>query len=64
MFQEGTLNPKWNQMFKFDIKKGTEDLEILVLDRDLYASDDFLGRVVIPLSTLNDQMKMDTWYDL
>lgn len=32
VFQEGTLNPKWNSMFKFDIKKGTEDLEILVLD--------------------------------
>jgi len=43
------LNPKWNQTFKFDIKKGDEDLEVLVLDRDLYAADDFLGRVVIPL---------------
>lgn len=51
-------------MFKFDIKKGSEDLEILVLDWDLYAADDFLGWFVIPLSTLNDQMKMDTWYDL
>jgi len=30
-------------MFKFDIKRGNEDLEILVLDRDLYAADDFLG---------------------
>jgi len=54
VFQEGTINPKWNQTFKFDILNGSEDLEMLVLDRDLYASDDFLGKVTIPLSTLKD----------
>ena len=64
VFQEGTLDPKWNQTFKFEIRSGKDDLEVLVLDRDLYASDDFIGRVMIPLETLKDQMKMDTWYDL
>lgn len=63
-FVETTLNPKWDENFKFDIKTAREPLEILVLDRDLYAADDFQGKLSLRLSDFKDQMKMDKWYDL
>lgn len=63
-FVEATLNPKWDETFKFDIKTAKDQLEILVLDRDLYAADDFQGKLSIDLMDFRDQMKTDKWYDL
>lgn len=63
-FIEATLNPKWDETFKFDIRTGKDPLEILVLDRDLYSADDFEGKLSLNLMDFRDQMKMDKWYDL
>ena len=63
-FMESTLNPKWDETFKFDIKTGKEPLEILVLDRDLYSADDFEGKLSLDLLDFKDQMKVDKWYNL
>lgn len=61
---ESTLNPKWDETFKFDIKNGKDTLEILILDRDLYSADDFQGKLTLNLMDFRDQMKTDKWYDL
>ena len=63
-FVESTLNPKWDETFKFDVKTSRDPLEILVLDRDLYAADDFEGKLSLGLVEFKDQMKVDKWYDL
>lgn len=63
-FVEATLNPKWDETFKFDVKTGKDNLEILVLDRDFYNADNFEGKLVLNLSEFKDQMKVDKWYDL
>lgn len=63
-FVESTLNPKWDESFKFDIRNGKDFLEVLVLDRDLYAADDFQGKLSLNLMDFKDQMKTDKWYDL
>lgn len=63
-FMESTINPKWDETFKFDIRTGKEPLEVLVLDRDLYSADDFEGKLSLNLMEFKDQMKVDKWYDL
>ena len=63
-FVESTLNPKWDETFKFDVKTAKDPLEILVLDRDLYSADDFQGKLTLNLMDFRDQMKTDKWYDL
>jgi len=68
-FQTGTkyktLNPKWkNQVVHFlvDIKPHQE-LRVEVFDEDTLSSHDFLGRCVIPLSTIKQGLN-DWWLDL
>ncbi len=63
-FVESTLNPKWDETFKFEIKTGKDHLEILVLDRDLYAADDFQGKLTLNIMDFKDQMKIDQWFQL
>jgi hypothetical protein len=63
-FTESTLNPKWDETFKFDVKTAKDPLEILILDRDLYSADDFEGKLTLHLMDFKDQMKVDKWYDL
>jgi hypothetical protein len=52
------------QNCKFDVKTGKDNLEILILDRDLYNADNFEGRLILNLNEFKDQMKVDKWYDL
>ena len=39
-------------------------MRLVVMDRDVFGSDDFEGEVQIPLTDLMDQMKHDIWLDL
>jgi hypothetical protein len=61
---ERTTSPVWNEMFTFNIAKGTEELLVEVLNRDVFRSNDFLGQVRIPLSLLKNQMKHEQWFKL
>ena len=49
---QGTLNPKWNQIFRFDLDDNPFDdaLEIEVLDWDLETDDDTMGHFSVPLT--------------
>ena len=49
------MNPIWEESFTFDIFKGDEVLKVLVMDKDIYKSDDFEGQCFIPLSLLKNQ---------
>jgi len=59
--QYKTLNPEWNEMFHFDVKDIHDQLDLLVYDEDRHG-EDFLGRIVIPLLSINN--KRMVWYQL
>lgn len=63
-YKKTTLSPVWNESFTFDIHHGRDALKITVMDKDTFGNDDFDGQCLISLSTLKDQMKHDSWYDL
>lgn len=47
------LNPRWNSSpFLFPIHSPNEDLLLEVYDDDMLSGDDFIGRMVIPLSNI------------
>nr|XP_042117720.1 multiple C2 and transmembrane domain-containing protein 1 isoform X13 [Peromyscus maniculatus bairdii] len=48
------LNPEWNKVFTFNIKDIHSVLEVTVYDEDRDRSADFLGRVAIPLLSIQN----------
>uniref|UniRef100_A0A8C9ZHF7 Intersectin 2a n=1 Tax=Sander lucioperca TaxID=283035 RepID=A0A8C9ZHF7_SANLU len=53
-----TLNPKWNFNCQFFIKDLYQDvLCITVFEKDQFSPDDFLGRIEVPLATINKDME-------
>mmetsp|Transcript_17478 Transcript_17478/g.28709 ORF Transcript_17478/g.28709 Transcript_17478/m.28709 type:complete len:431 (-) Transcript_17478:284-1576(-) len=63
-----TVNPIWNAEFicKWDEEPERPDvLNVVLYDKDMFTSDDYLGEVVITLSdlTLTDGLS-DAWYNL
>ncbi|XP_043920068.1 multiple C2 and transmembrane domain-containing protein 1 isoform X1 [Protopterus annectens] len=48
------LNPEWNKVFTFNIKDIHAVLEVTVYDEDRDRSADFLGRVAIPLLSIQN----------
>ena len=36
----------------------------MVVNKDIYATYDLIGKAVVPMAYLNDQMKHDDWFDL
>ena len=65
-----TLNPVWNESFDIALLtsstvEGAEGcLELHVLDWDLIGTNDFLGKVLVPLSYLRDQNVHQDWWPL
>jgi len=51
---KSTVNPVWNEKFKFAVKTGNEILEIDIMDYDFMSTDDSIGKVKVPLSLLRD----------
>ncbi len=68
---EKTLNPKWiGQKFVFDVpqeaahsKRGFR-LRILILSRNPFKLNDFVGQADIPLSVLQDEQERHGWFPL
>ncbi|KAK2118112.1 Multiple C2 and transmembrane domain-containing protein 1 [Saguinus oedipus] len=48
------LNPEWNKVFTFNIKDIHSVLEVTVYDEDRDRSADFLGKVAIPLLSIQN----------
>eukprot|EP00743_Colponemidia_sp_Colp-15_P009840 GILK01010781.1.p1 GENE.GILK01010781.1~~GILK01010781.1.p1 ORF type:complete len:587 (+),score=83.73 GILK01010781.1:230-1762(+) len=57
-------NPVWNEAFGFNITEGRSYLQVVVMNKDKFGSDEFIGQVAIPLSELKDQLKHDEWHVL
>ncbi|KAK2842232.1 hypothetical protein Q5P01_012432 [Channa striata] len=49
-----TLNPEWNKAFTFPLKDITDVIELTVLDENGDKSPNFLGKVAIPLLTVQN----------
>ena len=58
------VNPVWDEVFTFQIEKKDSNLRVTIMDRSTLGSDEFQGIVVIPLSTIEDQLKHDNYYEL
>ncbi|SMN20188.1 similar to Saccharomyces cerevisiae YOR086C TCB1 Lipid-binding protein containing three calcium and lipid binding domains [Maudiozyma saulgeensis] len=55
-----TLNPVWNDTGKIEVKDRSNNmLNIKVMDWDAASSDDIIGRVSLPLSSIEPGEKMD-----
>ena len=57
------LNPQWNETFFIPVADESLSLEVTVEDYDLTAND-FMGRVIIPLSTYADKKPVKQWFKL
>jgi Ca2+-dependent lipid-binding protein len=57
------LNPQWNETFFIPVSDESLSLEVTVEDYDLTAND-FMGRVIIPLSTYADKKPVKQWFKL
>jgi Ca2+-dependent lipid-binding protein len=62
--QASSSKPTWDEKFTFEISTGQEDLQVLIVNKDVYATNELIGKCQIPLSTLADQMKHDSWFEL
>lgn len=58
------VNPVWDEVFTFQIERHDSNLRVTIMDRSNLGSDEFQGMVVIPLSTIADQLKHDNYYEL
>uniref|UniRef100_A0A8B9JIP9 Extended synaptotagmin-like protein 2b n=1 Tax=Astyanax mexicanus TaxID=7994 RepID=A0A8B9JIP9_ASTMX len=58
------LNPKWNEVFEALVYEHSgQHLEIELFDEDP-DKDDFLGSLMIDLTELHKEQKVDEWFDL
>mmetsp|Transcript_54168 Transcript_54168/g.61993 ORF Transcript_54168/g.61993 Transcript_54168/m.61993 type:complete len:471 (+) Transcript_54168:954-2366(+) len=63
-YQTATLNPVWGSSFTFDVTRPDGIIEVEIWDHDTFNSNDFEGKVEIPLVTLKDQQRIDDWFRL
>ena len=59
-----SLDPVWNETFAIDITDPYHIIKVVVYDWDKWSSNDFLGQIVFPISTLADGKKVKKWYKL
>ncbi|XP_030204925.1 extended synaptotagmin-2-A isoform X1 [Gadus morhua] len=61
---KANLHPKWNQVFEALVYEFTgQYLEIELFDEDT-DKDDYLGSLMMDLSQLHQEQKVDEWFDL
>lgn len=58
-------NPAWNELLEFPIEvPESEELQIVLYDRDKFSDDDFLGQARINVSVIVKEHILDTWITL
>lgn len=57
--RQGT-HPEWKEKFVFDLPEGVSDLNIRIMDKDTFTSDDFIGEAIIPLQGLFEAGSLPT----
>jgi len=58
-----TWTPEWDEFFVFHARS-TDVLTVDVYDHDLVGSNDFLGKIQLPLNTLVHGQEVDQWFNL
>eukprot|EP01017_Pseudomicrothorax_dubius_P003436 TRINITY_DN10494_c0_g1_i2.p1 TRINITY_DN10494_c0_g1~~TRINITY_DN10494_c0_g1_i2.p1 ORF type:complete len:418 (+),score=72.10 TRINITY_DN10494_c0_g1_i2:281-1534(+) len=56
-------SPAWNETLSFEVKTGLDDLKVSVISKDAQR-EETAGQIVIPISRLRDQQKIEEWFDL
>jgi hypothetical protein len=60
-----TLNPLWDEVISIPFSGDwTDTLHVDVYDFDKYSTDDFIGRVAIPMALLEPNHQLSGWYHL
>lgn len=64
--QEGSgSNPQWNETFLFTVSDSASELNLRIMEKDNYSSDDILGEATIPLEALFEEGSLpETAYKL
>ncbi|KAI1889175.1 hypothetical protein AGOR_G00176370 [Albula goreensis] len=61
---KATIHPKWNEVYEAMVYEHSgQHLEIELFDEDP-DKDDFLGSLMIDMTELNKEQKVDEWFDL
>ncbi|XP_035270936.1 extended synaptotagmin-2-A isoform X1 [Anguilla anguilla] len=61
---KATINPKWNEVYEVMVYEHSgQHLEIELFDEDP-DRDDFLGSLMIDMTELHKEQKVDQWFDL
>ena len=60
----GEANPVWDEVFTFQIEQKDSSLKIGVFNHSTLRDDEFLGLVQVPLASIEDQLKHDTYFDI
>lgn len=58
------LDPIWNETFAMPVDDISSQLTVLVEDWDRASSNDFLGRVVLPMELLRERVPQQRWFPL
>uniref|UniRef100_A0A915IZA0 C2 domain-containing protein n=1 Tax=Romanomermis culicivorax TaxID=13658 RepID=A0A915IZA0_ROMCU len=62
---DNNLNPIWNETFQAVVEQSSGQRVIFeVFDHDPGSSDEFIGRLVLPISVLRESNEKDGWYTL
>jgi hypothetical protein len=58
------LDPVWNESFTTSLESHPDDLLVDIFDYDLVGLNDFLGRVKVPLRSVEPDSTIEGWYEL
>jgi len=56
------LNPDYYESFEIDVTNPSGELNIMVMDRDYFGSDDFMGQIVLKLSEFENGIEIEKTY--
>jgi Ca2+-dependent lipid-binding protein len=59
-----TLDPVWNEVFKFEVKNPKLEIDIIVEDWDSMSGNDFIGMARLPLQDLANKQPVSKWLTL
>eukprot|EP01091_Cochliopodium_minus_P015428 TRINITY_DN548_c0_g1_i1.p1 TRINITY_DN548_c0_g1~~TRINITY_DN548_c0_g1_i1.p1 ORF type:complete len:521 (-),score=205.08 TRINITY_DN548_c0_g1_i1:49-1611(-) len=57
-------NPRWNASYNFYVSEPYATLDVTIFDKGKLLSDTFLGKVEIPVSSMEDKRESVSWYPL
>ena len=59
-----TLEPEWNEIFKFPVKSDRAKLNVVVDDYDMASGNDFMGKFEVDVGQLANRSELRQWFPL